>query len=62
MIIFFFLNQDLKQSGIIRSKDQSPPPITFPALAVATVPLRFFPKKELIYAVKICSQQTFEAL
>ena len=35
MITFLFLDQDLKQSGINLFSDQSPPPITFPALATA---------------------------
>ena len=36
---FFFLDQDFTQSGISLSSDQSPPPITFPALAI---PIKIF--------------------
>ena len=34
-----FLDQDLTQSGINLFSDQSPPPITFPALAI---PMKIF--------------------
>ena len=39
---FFPLDQDLMQSGINLSNDQSPPPITFPALAIPKVIFEFF--------------------
>ena len=42
--IVLFFNIEFIQSGINLSLDQSPPPITFPALAVAT-PIFFFEKK-----------------
>ena len=31
---FLFFDQDFTESGISRSSDQSPPPTTFPALAI----------------------------
>ena len=34
IIIFFFVNKDLITSGISLFFDQSPPPITFPALTL----------------------------
>ena len=39
---FFLFDQDLIQSGINLPSDQSPPPTTFPALAVAIKILLFF--------------------
>ena len=41
-ITFFFLDHDFMQSGINLSLDQSPPPITFPALATLINTLVFF--------------------
>ena len=35
IIKFLFIFIDLTQSGVILFADQSPPPITFPALTVA---------------------------
>ena len=46
-MIFSFLSADLTQSGIILSFAKSPPPITFPALAV-DVGIFIFLKKELL--------------
>ena len=57
----FFSDQARIQSGIIRSKAQSPPPITFPALAVAIFG-PFSLKKDSMYAFEINSAQAFEAL
>ena len=41
--------------------DQSPPPITFPALAVA-IPIFFFVKKECKYDWNAISTDAFDAL
>ena len=37
IITFLFLDHDLTQSGMRRFSDQSPPPITLPALATANL-------------------------
>ena len=44
IIIVLFLLIDLTASGISLFSDQSPPPITFPALAVATAIFEFLKK------------------
>ena len=50
------------QSGISLFADQSPPPITFPALALE-IPQFFFPLKKLsLYALIINSADAFDAL
>ena len=41
-VILLFFDQDLIQSGINLFFDQSPPPITFPALAMPINTLVFF--------------------
>jgi hypothetical protein len=50
------------QSGTILSGDQSPPPITFSALALAAPKLLHSAKKEEEYAAKMISAAAFEAL
>ena len=44
---FLFKDQDFTQSGISLSYDQSPPPITLPALAIPNF-IFLFLKKDLI--------------
>ena len=43
---FLFLDQLLTQSGINLCSDQSPPPITFPALPIAILILLSFEEKK----------------
>ena len=58
-----FFEYDFIQSGINLSDDQSPPPITFPALATLIKTLFFFLKKyELMYDCITNSAEPFEAL
>ena len=46
ILTFFDFDQDFTQSGISLSLDQSPPPTTFPALAIDN--LIFFFKQNMI--------------
>ena len=50
------------QSGINLFLDQSPPPITFPALAVARRIFLFFVKKDLRNELNAISAAAFDAL
>ena len=43
---FLFLDQDFTQSGINLFSDQSPPPTTFPALAIPILRFFFFLEKD----------------
>ena len=43
IITFLFFDHDFTQSGINRFSDQSPPPITFPALAIPINTFVFYP-------------------
>ena len=61
-MIKFFLITVFIQSGMILFFDQSPPPITFPALAVA-IPIFFLLlKKECKYDWNAISTDAFDAL
>ena len=51
ILTFSFFDQDLIQSVIILFGDQSPPPITFPALAVQIKTLLLFEEKRFIIRI-----------
>ena len=59
---FLFFDHDFTQSDINLSDDQSPPPITFPALATAKEIFFFELKKEFIYVWIINSAAALEEL
>ena len=54
IITFLFNDHDLKQSGTTLSSDQSPPPITFPALVI---PILIFFKNSL-YTIELQIQHS----
>ena len=58
-IVFPFI-ACLTQSGMILSKEKSPPPITLPALAVDIAKLESSEKKDFMYECVTSSEQLLE--
>ena len=62
-LIFFFFLQNFIQSGISLPSDQSPPPITLPALAIDKAMLEFsFEINDLKYELSNISVAPLDAL